>query len=120
MFILCPLGGNLLAEENSKTADAHYKQAQELIKKGQDAKAIAEATQAIKLKANYWEAYSLRGIAYARTGDFDKAIADLSEAIRLNPTDPNGYKNRAIIYGMKGDKEKALADQETVNKLLVK
>jgi Flp pilus assembly protein TadD len=89
MFILCPLGGNLLAQENPKTAEAHYKQAEELLKKNQDAKAIVEATQAIKLKPNYWEAYSVRGMAYARTRAFDKAIADLSEAIRLNPTDPN-------------------------------
>ena len=119
-LVVCLWTKGLSAEENSKDATTHYQQAQELIKKGQDDKAISEASLAIKLKPNYWEAYSLRGIACARKQEFDKAIADLSEAIRLNPTNVDGYKNRAMAYAMKGDKAKALADQETVNKMLAK
>jgi len=106
--------------ESDSEAEACYKRAEELIKQGKDAAAIAQASQAIKLKPDYSSAYAVRGIAYARIKEFDKAIADLTEVIRLDPKNPDNYKNRAVVYGLKGDKEKALADQDTVNRLLAK
>jgi tetratricopeptide (TPR) repeat protein len=49
-------------------------------------KAIADFTEAIRLKPDCAEAYYCRGIAYAGKGENDKAEADYAEAKRL------GYK----------------------------
>jgi tetratricopeptide (TPR) repeat protein len=103
--------------ETSKDAKACYERANELIKKSQFVKAIAESTKAIEINSNYQEAYVVRGVAYACVGENDRAIADLSEAIRLKPKDPDGYRNRSIAYSKKGEKEKALADLAEARRL---
>lgn len=104
-------------ESEPKDAQGYYKRSLELIKKSQFEKAIADASKAIELKSNYWEAYVIRGTANAQKGELDKAISDFTEVIRLNPKDPNGYRNRSIAYAKKGEKEKALADVTEAKRL---
>ena len=65
---------------------------------GEFDKAIADCTEAIRLDPEYANAYSNRGIAYAKNREFDKAIADCTKAIYLDPKYAEAYYNRAIVY----------------------
>ncbi len=72
--------------------------------------AIAEFSDAIRLKPDYVDAYNNRGVAYNGKGDYDRAIADETQAIRLDPNQVRAYCNRANDYAHKGDWDKAIAD----------
>ena len=56
-------------------------------------KAIADCTEAIRLKPKYADAYYDRGRAYHKKGEYDTAILDYTEAIRLNP------KLALVVFG---------------------
>ena len=53
-------------------------------------------------------AFSDRGIAYARKGQYDRAIEDLDQAIRLNPNYAAAFNNRGSAYSAKGDLDRAI------------
>ena len=72
--------------------------------------AIADFTQAIKLRPAYAYTYYNRGTAYAEKGDYDRAIADFNQAIKLDPSLAAAYNNRGIAYAEKGDYDRAIAD----------
>lgn len=55
-------------------------------------------------------AYTDRGLAYGRKGDYDRDIADETEAIKLDPHYENEFTNRGLAYHRKGDLAHALAD----------
>jgi tetratricopeptide (TPR) repeat protein len=67
------------------------------------------ASNALK-GAELASAFSNRGVAYKRKGDFDRAIADYDEAIRLNPSSAIAYINRCADYNAKGAHDRAIAD----------
>jgi tetratricopeptide (TPR) repeat protein len=50
------------------------------------AKAIVDATEAIRYNRSDDSSYALRGYCYAKEGHFQDAIRDMNESIRLNPT----------------------------------
>jgi tetratricopeptide (TPR) repeat protein len=62
--------------------------------KGDNDRAIADYTEAIRLDPNNSQALNNRGFAYASKGDNDRAIADYNEAIRLNPQYAAAFCNR--------------------------
>ena len=78
--------------------------------KGDNDRAIADSTEAIRLDRKYAPAYANRGNAYRAKGDNDRAIAEYSEAIRLDPKYAVAYNNRGNAYRDKGDNDRALAD----------
>ena len=73
-------------------------------------KAIADYTEAIRLKPDYAEAYDGRGQAYFRLKQYDKAISDYNEAIRIKADFAEAYSNRAFAYTRAGQYDKAIAD----------
>jgi tetratricopeptide (TPR) repeat protein len=73
--------------------------------------AIADFSEAIRLKPGNSMAYYNRGNVYSDKGDYDKAIADYSEAIHFEPDYIAAYNDRANAYGYKGDLDKAIADE---------
>jgi cytochrome c-type biogenesis protein CcmH/NrfG len=80
------------------------------LSKGDYDLAIADYSEAIRLKPGFVEAYINRGYAYGQQRDYDKAIADYNEAVRLKPDFWAAYINRANAYNHKGDWDRALAD----------
>ena len=80
------------------------------IRKATYDKAIADYTDAIRLKPKWAEAYYNRGAAHADKDEPDKAIADYAESIRLDPQHAATYYGRGVAYGMKCDYDKAIAD----------
>ena len=79
--------------------------------------AIAEFSEAIRLKPDFVEAYNNRGLSYDCKGDHDKAIADYSEAIRLKPDYVLAYDNRGIACINKGDYTNAIANENQAIRL---
>jgi tetratricopeptide (TPR) repeat protein len=77
---------------------------------GQYALAIADFSEAIRLKPDYANAFLNRGGSYVGEGRYDLAIADLNDAIRLDPDLYDAYVDRGSAYENNGQYEPALAD----------
>ena len=78
--------------------------------KGDYDRAIADATEAIRLDPRSDDAYCIRAEAYLGKSDYDHAIADATETIRLNPKCILAYGTRGCAYREKGDIANAIAD----------
>jgi len=63
------------------------------------------------------EAYSNRGIAYAKLNKYEQAIEDFSKAIELNPDDAEAYYNRGLAYAKLNEHEQAIEDYGKAIKL---
>ena len=87
-----------------------YGQGKTALDKGDLALAISSFTEAIRLDSKDGKAYTARGIAYGRTGEYNTAIVDSSEAIRLDPKLVAAYGTRGFAYLKKGDYDKAIGD----------
>ena len=85
--------------------------------KGDNDRAIADCSEAIKLDPNYVHAYNNRGSAYDEKGDYDRAIADYNAAIRLDPNFANAYYNRSFAKLSKGDAAGSDADYAKAKQL---
>ncbi len=62
-------------------------------------------------------AFTNRGLAYQRKGQWDRAIADYSEAIWLNPDDAQVFSNRGNAYYYKGQLDRAINDYDDAIRL---
>jgi tetratricopeptide (TPR) repeat protein len=78
--------------------------------KGNNNRAIADYSEAIKLNPKDALAYDNRGTAWRDEGDLHRALADYSEAIRLDPHDAPAYNNRGNIWRESGDNKRAVGD----------
>ena len=74
--------------------------------------AIADYTEALKIKSDDADTYERRAYAEMQLRDYDKALHDYNEAIKHNPQEAKYYQVRAIIYQEKKDFKAALADVE--------
>ncbi|MBR0875180.1 caspase family protein [Bradyrhizobium tropiciagri] len=84
-------------------------------KKGEYARVIADATEAIRLKPSV-AVYNLRGSAYYDKGENDIAIADFNDALRMGPPSGIIFHNRGNAWRNKGDYAKAIADYDAAIK----
>jgi lipoprotein NlpI len=66
------------------------------------------------LNPNHASAFSNRGIAYGRKGEYDLAIQSYEEALRLNPKNLNALYNRGNAYTRKGAYDLAVKDYDQV------
>jgi tetratricopeptide (TPR) repeat protein len=90
---------------------AYYYRGAEYLKLDRPDEAIVDLDRAIAMEPRRFPAaYSDRGIAYRRKGEYGKAIADYGEAIRLWPHWHDWYLNRGIAYAANGQHEEAIAD----------
>jgi tetratricopeptide (TPR) repeat protein len=72
--------------------------------------AIADFSEAIRLKPEYAEAYFNRGTAYTLTKDYAASINDFNQFIRLKPDNALGYFKRGMSKMFTSDKPGAIAD----------
>ncbi len=68
------------------------------------------ATEAIRLKLDFVDAYSRRGTARDALGDFNGALKDYDEAISINPDFAFAYNNRGSVFAQYGNLDKAIQD----------
>ena len=81
-------------------------------KKGQLGRAIADYSEAIRLKSDDADFIVKRGNAYYYLGRYDRAIEDYDAAIRLNPDLAEAYGNRGNVYRKKGRFDRAIKDYD--------
>ena len=74
--------------------------------------AIADYSEALKIKSDDPNVYERRAYAEMQLKDYDKALHDYNEAIKHSPEEAKYYQVRALIYQNKGDFKAALADTE--------
>ena len=79
--------------------------------------AIADYSEALKVKAKDPDIFERRAYAEMQLKDYDKALHDYNEAIKLSPEDPKYYQVRALIHQTKGDFKAAMADTDKTLKL---
>jgi lipoprotein NlpI len=96
------------------TARGHSNRGNAYYVKGDNDKAIADYSEAIRLNPKDAAVFSHRGSAYLAKGQHDRAIADYSQAIQLNPKDATAFNNRGNAYYANGDHERAIADYNQV------
>jgi tetratricopeptide (TPR) repeat protein len=66
---------------------------------------------------NLARAFSSRGLAYARKGQYDRAIEDLDQAIRFDPNGAFAFRNRGTSYARKGQYDRAIEDLDQAIRL---
>jgi tetratricopeptide (TPR) repeat protein len=86
--------------------------------RGEDEKAIADFTGAMRVNPQYAKAYYHRGQSYTAQGQYEKAIADCTEAIRLEPGEPLFYFGRAQAYRAFGNQAEARRDERRFQELM--
>jgi serine/threonine protein kinase/Flp pilus assembly protein TadD len=102
---------------NDARASVAFDRGNVVVGKGDDQEAIAQFSEAIRLKPDYAFAFNNRGNVYSNLKQYDKAIADYSDYIRLRPNDPDGYNNRAHCYEELGNTQDAQRDRAKAKEL---
>ena len=98
-------------------ASALQQRATVYVSQGKFQEAIADYSEALKVKTKDADIFERRAYAEIQLKDYDKALHDYNEAIKLSPEEPKYYQVRAFIYQTKGDFKAALADVDKVLKL---
>jgi len=103
-------GGAPILPAQEKSARDYFKSGGTHLDKGNLDQAIADYTEAIQLKPDFFVAYLNRGTAQRRKGEVDLAIADYTKAIQLKADLYDAFTLRGICYGKKSRYEEAIAD----------
>jgi len=101
----------------AQDADFYFNRGMEYGYSGDFDSAIADLSEAIRLKPDYVDAYLYRGSAYGIKEQWDQCIKDWNEALRLVPDFPDikkglaqAYGHRGIIYYDRGELDLSIAD----------
>ena len=78
--------------------------------KGENDKALADYSRAIKLDPSVPAIYNNRANIIRDRGELDRAIADYDTAIRLDPLYTAAFTNRGLAYEKQGKYQKARSD----------
>jgi len=73
-------------------------------------RALADLSEAIRLRPGRTENYLLRGAVRSSTGDWAGAEADFDQAIAFKDSNPVAYYSRAVVRDAMGKNDAALAD----------
>ncbi len=96
-------------------AAAHFNRGNAHSAKGDQAQAIADYDEAIKLDPKNAGVYNNRGSARSDLGESEAALADFDAAIKLNARYASAYFNRGNIHAAQGD-ARALKDYDAALK----
>lgn len=98
------------SEEIEKQADELYNAGKESLNSNECHKAIEQFSKVIDLNPFYFNALSMRAVAYFDSGDYLSAIGDNNRAIELHPEINIAHHNRAESRLMLKDFDGALDD----------
>ena len=96
---------------------AFYNRGSAYFVKGDNDRAIADRSEAIRLDPKMAIAYSNRCAAYLNKGDNDRAIVDCEKAIQLDPNLVLALVNRAGVWLNKANYDRAIADSSEAIRL---
>jgi tetratricopeptide (TPR) repeat protein len=102
--------GQVLTRPQGNPMEDPFDLADKEFDRGEYDRAIADYTEAIRLRPDDSAAYHNRGNAYDSLKKCDQAIADYTEAIRLKPYDPDIHDNRGNAYVHLEKYDQAIAD----------
>ncbi|MGL4553873.1 MAG: tetratricopeptide repeat protein [Gemmataceae bacterium] len=72
--------------------------------------AIADCTEAIRLRPTLAAAYATRGGAYRLRGKLEAAVADCTRAVEIDARNLLAWYNRGEAHRLRNDNDKAIAD----------
>jgi tetratricopeptide (TPR) repeat protein len=96
------------AKGNDAFALAHRGRAWK--ERGENEKALADLSEAIRLDPDRSAYFSNRGIVYDRLEEYDRAISDYNEGLRRDPMDAQTYSYRGRAYRAEKDYDQAIKD----------
>lgn len=99
-------GGHL---SNDDLATAFRRRGRAYIDAGDYARAIADNSEAIRLKPDFADAIANRGFAFAALGQYERALTDLNRAIALRPN-AKDFVSRGDVHAKSGDMAAAVKD----------
>ena len=91
---------------------AHFNHGIALEKRGRLADAGDSFERAIRLKADYADAYACRGNVFLGLFRYDEAIESYSQALRINPDAPGFHYQRANALRLSGRNQEAVASYD--------
>lgn len=94
----------------SQNTAKNYKQAESLLKSGENLKAKDLLDKVIEKDPNYKDAYYLRGYAKLMLQEFDDAIKDYNDAIQRKQRIADAYNERGLAAGYVGELDSAISD----------
>ncbi len=94
------------------SAEAHFNRGNAYLGKSQHASAIDDFNQAIKLKADFAQAFDNRCWARAVVGILKQALADCNEALRLMPSNAATLDSRAFVFLKMTNFDAAVSDYD--------
>jgi tetratricopeptide (TPR) repeat protein len=105
-------GANGPKSRSIQSAQEHFEQALNHIKKGDLDRALISLNRVIELDPMAAEAFCCRGGIHVERGDFDSAIVECGKAIQLDPNFDDAYSTRGQAYARKGVFDCALQDYD--------
>ncbi len=96
--------------DSTNRASVFYDRAVGFTQLGAADPAIADYTEAIRLKPDLVQALNNRGALLRASGNPQKAIADFSEVLRMEPGHLSAFINRGLAFGDLGDYRDSIVD----------
>ena len=104
--------------DQQKTAENYHLRGVAYLASKENAKAVADFTESLRLEPRNAGALNNRGQVSYLKGDFKAALADFSSAIAIEAKNPLVLNNRALAYIALDDFENALKDLHTALNLV--
>jgi hypothetical protein len=101
----------------SLTAQEYYQLGNKAYDREDYIEAVANYSEAIKLKSNFPYAILNRGNSYMLRGDNQNALKDYTALISLNPNFARAYFNMGVLYQQSGEYSSALSNYQKAVKL---
>ena len=94
--------GEACSADFTKTADCWFYQGVAYGSNGMYEKSIEAFGKAIKMKADFSEAYYNLGVSYIGLGKYKEARETLEKAIQIKPDSSDAYENLGVVFGKLG------------------
>jgi tetratricopeptide (TPR) repeat protein len=102
--------------ESPRSYDAYTIRAQVAMETGHPERAVADLTEAVKVKSNATAPFFLRAASYEMLGDHAKAQLDYEKALKLEPSNMQAFLGKARCLAELGHSERALVDLDAALK----